>query len=163
MAKTTSCPAAASTCQLTATSVGSKSAGRQRHQDGHHRCDATLPTGTGRTRAGSHEHCGGAGFSVDACPIPAPLPEPIFSPEDGLEELWVKAYQGEVLGEALFGGIAEQLDDPEHAAKMRVLATLERRTKEATAPALERAGVPTEPDPEMQVMADGADPRLRWT
>ena len=67
--------------------------------------------------------------------------------------MWVKAYQGEVLGELLFGGIAEQLADPDQAAKMRVLATLERRTKEATAPALERAGIPTDPDPEMQVMA----------
>ena len=36
---------------------------------------------------------------------------------------------------------------------MRVLATLERRTKEAAAPALERAGVSTEPDPEMEAMA----------
>ena len=35
---------------------------------------------------------------------------------------------------------------------MRVLATLERRTKEATAPALERAGISTDPDPEMQAM-----------
>ena len=63
--------------------------------------------------------------------------------------LWVKAYQGEVLGEALFGRIADQLDDEEHTAKMRVLATLERRTKEAIAPALERAGLSTEPDPEI--------------
>ena len=61
-------------------------------------------------------------------------PEPIFTSEEGLEELWVKAYQGEVLGELLFGGIAEQLGDPDQAAKMKVVATLERRTKEATAP-----------------------------
>ena len=86
-------------------------------------------------------------------PDTATAPEPIFTAEEGLEELWVKAYQGEVLGELLFGGIAEQLADPDQAAKMRVVATLERRTKEATAPALERAGVSTEPDPEMQVMA----------
>jgi len=31
---------------------------------------------------------------------------------------------------------------------MRVLAELERRTKESIAPALERAGLPTDPDPE---------------
>ena len=43
-------------------------------------------------------------------------PDPIFSPEDGLEELWVKAYQGEVLGELLFGGIADELEDPDQAA-----------------------------------------------
>jgi len=80
-------------------------------------------------------------------------PDPIFTPEDGLAELWVRAYQGEVLGEHLFGGIAEQIGDPDQAAKMRVLATLEQRTKEATAPALERAGIPTDPDPEMEVLA----------
>jgi hypothetical protein len=78
----------------------------------------------------------------------APGFEQIFSPDDSLDVLWVKAYQGEVLGEALFGRIADQLADEEHAAKMRVLATLERRTKEAIAPALERAGLSTEPDPD---------------
>ncbi len=69
-------------------------------------------------------------------------PEPIFSAEDGLEKLWVQAYQGEVLGEELFERVAAQLDEdgePEHAAKVRVLATLELRTKEAIAPALARA------------------------
>ena len=86
-------------------------------------------------------------------PDTAITPEPIFTAEEGLGELWVKAYQGEVLGELLFGGIAEQLADPGQAATLRVVATLERRTKEATAPALERAGISTESDPEMQVMA----------
>jgi hypothetical protein len=81
------------------------------------------------------------------------VPEPIFTLEDGLAELWVKAYQGEVLGELLFGGIAEHLTDADQAAKMRVLATLERRTKEAAAPALERAGLSTDPDPEMAATA----------
>ncbi len=74
---------------------------------------------------------------------------PIFGPEDSLQEILVKAYQGEVLGEALFRGIAEQLNDEDHAAKMRVLSELERRTKEAAAPALVRAGVDTAPDPEI--------------
>jgi hypothetical protein len=89
-----------------------------------------------------------------------PPPPPIFSAEDPLAELWVRAYQGEVLGESLFGGIADQLehDDPEHARKMRVLATLERCTKEATAPALERAGLSTEPDPEMLATATALVP-----
>ena len=36
---------------------------------------------------------------------------------------------------------------------MRMLATLEQRTKEAVAPALERAGVSTEPDPETEALA----------
>ncbi len=78
----------------------------------------------------------------------APDLQQIFSPDDPVDVLWVKAYQGEILGEALFGRIADQLTDEEHAAKMRVLATLERRTKEAIAPALERAGLSTEPDPD---------------
>jgi hypothetical protein len=76
-------------------------------------------------------------------------PDPMFTPEDGLTELWNKAYQGEVLGELLFGAIADHLEDPDQAAKMRMLATMEQRTKEAAAPALERAGLSTDPDPEV--------------
>ncbi len=78
----------------------------------------------------------------------------------------MKAYQGEVLGEALFGAIAENLGDPDQADKMRMLATLERRTKEATAPALERAGLPTEPDPEVEATATALLPgalSMTWT
>jgi hypothetical protein len=93
----------------------------------------------------------------------APYPSPIFSPEDSLDELWVRAYQGEVLGEALFGRIAEKTDDPDHAAKLRVLSVLERKTKEAIAPSLERAGLSTEPDPEMQVLADALAIDMAWT
>jgi len=74
--------------------------------------------------------------------------EQIFSEDDPLNVLWVKAYQGEVLGEALFGRMADQMDDADHVAKMRVLAELERRTKEAIAPALERAGLSTAPEDE---------------
>jgi hypothetical protein len=92
----------------------------------------------------------------------APIPSPIFTPDDPLDELWVRAYQGEVLGEALFGRIAERLDDPGRAAKMRVLATLERRTKEAIAPALERAGLSTEPDPEMDTLAEALAVDIAW-
>jgi hypothetical protein len=72
----------------------------------------------------------------------------IFSPDDALDVLWIKAYQGEVLGEALFGRMADQIEDEERKTKMRVLTELERRTKESVAPALERAGLSTEPDPE---------------
>jgi hypothetical protein len=92
----------------------------------------------------------------------AAVPSPIFSPDDTLAEVWVRAYQGEVLGEALFGRIADRLEDPERAAKMRVLATMERRTKEAIAPALVRAGIPTEPDPEMLTLAE-ALASVEWT
>jgi hypothetical protein len=92
-------------------------------------------------------------------------PDPIFSPEDGLVELWTKAYQGEVLGELLFGGIAEQLEDPDQAAAMRTLATLEQRTKEAVAPALARSGISTDADPETQALATALLPgalALSW-
>jgi hypothetical protein len=91
-----------------------------------------------------------------------PVPSPIFSPEDSLDELWVRAYQGEVLGEALFANIADTLDDPDHAAKMRVLSTLERKTKEAIAPALQRAGLSTDPDPEMLALADALAVDMPW-
>ena len=40
--------------------------------------------------------------------MPEPEPDPIFSAEDGLEELWDRAYQGEILGELLFGPITAQ-------------------------------------------------------
>ncbi len=81
---------------------------------------------------------------------------PIFSDEDAIEKLWVQAYQGEVLGELLFERLASLLDDrseTEHAGSMRVLATLERRTKEEVAPALTRAGIPTAPDQEQLDLA----------
>jgi len=83
---------------------------------------------------------------------------PIFSADDGIEKLWVQAYQGEVLGEALFAGIADRIPDAEHARKMRVLATLELLTKEAVAPALDRAGISTVPDPEMLGLAEALVP-----
>jgi hypothetical protein len=92
-------------------------------------------------------------------------PEPLFSPDEAVAALWVKAYQGEVLGEAFFGAVAEQLDDEERAARVRVLMTLERRTKEATAPALVRAGLSTDPDPEMVSTAEvlaAAVASLEW-
>lgn len=92
----------------------------------------------------------------------APVPSPIFSPADPVEELWVRAYQGEVLGEALFGRIAAQLGDPSQAAKVRMLATLECRTKEAIAPALRRAGISTDADPEMFTLADALSAGVAW-
>jgi hypothetical protein len=92
----------------------------------------------------------------------ASVPSPIFSPEDPLNELWVRAYQGEVLGEALFAKIADTLDDPEQARKMRVLSKLEQRTKEALVPALERAGIDTAPDPEMFTLADALSQGVAW-
>jgi hypothetical protein len=81
-------------------------------------------------------------------------PAPIFSADDGIEKLWEQAYQGEVLGETFFSGVADRLDNAEQVRKMRVLAELERRTKEAVAPAVTRAGVSAEPDAEMVSLAE---------
>jgi hypothetical protein len=90
---------------------------------------------------------------------PAPAPTPIFTAEEPVADLWVRAYQGEVLGEILFGRVASHLADPDHAHKMRTLSTMERKTKEAMAPSLQRAGLSTEPDPDTvraaESLADG--------
>ena len=56
-------------------------------------------------------------------------PEPIFTSEDGLEELWVKAYQGEVLRELLLGVSPSNSPIPTRPPEIKVLATLERRTR----------------------------------
>jgi hypothetical protein len=89
----------------------------------------------------------------------APAPPSIFTAEEPVADLWVKAYQGEVLGEVLFARVADQLDDPDRADKMRTLSTMERKTKEAMVGSMERAGLSTEPDPETvqaaESMADG--------
>ena len=62
-------------------------------------------------------------------------------------DLWVKSYQGEVLGEAYFSRVSEKADDPGEKSKLQALATLERCTKELLAPSMERLGIPTDPDP----------------
>jgi hypothetical protein len=108
-------------------------------------------THTDTTAAGSDPTGAATGPGTRTTALP-----PIFSPEDGIEKLWVQAYQGEILGEILFGRLATILDDrnePAHAEALRVLATLERRTKEEVAPALTRAGLPTAPDQEQVDLA----------
>jgi hypothetical protein len=55
-------------------------------------------------------------------------------------ELWVQAYQGEVLGEALFGGLAERERDPGRKRKLEMLTLLERATKQIGEPVLDRHG-----------------------
>ncbi len=89
-----------------------------------------------------------------------PAPERIFADSDDVATLWAHAYQGEVFGEALFERIAALVDDADRARKMRVLAALERRTKEEVAPAVARAGVSTDPDPEMLAGAESLAPSL---
>ena len=78
--------------------------------------------------------------------VEASAPNAVFSPTDDLATLWFKAYQGEVSGEVLFGLVASASDDPDHRKKMELLTLLEKRTKEACAPAMVRNGLSTEPD-----------------
>jgi hypothetical protein len=85
----------------------------------------------------------------------AGAPEAIFSPDDPVETLWITSYQGEVLGEIFFGRMADQYDGADQSRKMTVMCTLERKTKEALVPALTRAGVSTEADPETVSGAEG--------
>ncbi|HXQ59779.1 MAG TPA: hypothetical protein VN799_06760 [Acidimicrobiales bacterium] len=79
--------------------------------------------------------------------VEASVPNAVFSPDDDLETLWFKAYQGEVSGETLFATIARVSEDPEIRRKMTVLARLEKKTREACVPAMVRNGFPTDPDP----------------
>jgi hypothetical protein len=84
--------------------------------------------------------------------------ESMFTPDDAIESLWVKAYDGEVIGEVLFARMAERVDGPDRAHKMQVLSTMERRTREEMVTSMERAGLPTEPKPatvaEAEALAD---------
>ncbi len=54
------------------------------------------------------------------------------------DELWVESYQGEVLGETLFGLLAERGKDTERRHQLEVLTLLERATKELAEPVFER-------------------------
>ncbi len=55
-------------------------------------------------------------------------------------ELWVESYQGEVLGETLFGLLAKRERDTEHRHQLEVLTVLERATKELAEAVFERLG-----------------------
>ena len=55
-------------------------------------------------------------------------------------ELWVESYQGEVLGEAFFGWMADHELEPEHRYQLEVLTQLEAATKQLAEPLFERRG-----------------------
>lgn len=61
--------------------------------------------------------------------------------ETDVGALWKEAYEGEVLGEALFDRLAEMSEDPARAEKHRVLCRMERRTKEEMEPVVEQLGL----------------------
>ena len=88
--------------------------------------------------------------TIDPSPVDAG-----FTAEDDLASLWVKAYQGEVSGEALFGRMAVLTEHPDHRRKWEVLRLLEARTREACVPAMERNGLSTAADPDGVKAAEG--------
>jgi hypothetical protein len=57
------------------------------------------------------------------------------------DALWIESYKGEVLGEQLFGLLAERQVDDSRRGQLMMLATLERTTKELAEPVLERRGL----------------------
>ena len=81
------------------------------------------------------------------------ITDPVSAPSDEAVRLWVESYQGEVLGEAYFAGMAERITDPELRKKIDLLTCLERSTKELLEPVIKRLGIPAEPD---QAMLDAA-------
>ena len=56
-------------------------------------------------------------------------------------ELWVESYQGEVIGETLFGRLADAEEDAGRRGQLEVLTLLERATKELAEPVFERRGL----------------------
>jgi hypothetical protein len=56
--------------------------------------------------------------------------------------LWAESYQGEVLGEVLFGTLAGLQTDPARREQLELLTLLERATKELAEPMLDRHGYP---------------------
>lgn len=58
----------------------------------------------------------------------------------GIAALWTEAYQGEVLGETIFGALAEHEPDPSRRGYLEMLTVLERTTKELAEPVFERNG-----------------------
>lgn len=72
--------------------------------------------------------------------------------------LWVEAYQGEVLGEALFGSLAAREEDAGHRHQLEVLALLERATKELAEPVFEQRSLDRgDTDATLKAAADLAD------
>jgi hypothetical protein len=60
-----------------------------------------------------------------------------YSTEMDAQHLWVESYQGEVLGEALFGLLALREEDLARRHQLDVLTLLERATKELADPLFE--------------------------
>lgn len=81
------------------------------------------------------------------------ITDAVNATNDEAVRLWVESYQGEVLGEAYFAGMAKRNSDPALRDKIDLLTCLERSTKELLEPVIRRLGVPAEPD---QAVVDAA-------
>lgn len=81
------------------------------------------------------------------------MTDSVNTASDEAVRLWVESYQGEVLGEAYFAGMAKRITDPALREKVELLTCLERSTKELLEPVVKRLGVEAEPD---QAMVDAA-------
>jgi len=57
------------------------------------------------------------------------------------DDLLRQAYEGEVLGEAFFGRLAERSDDTDHKAKLEVLCRLEASTKALLRPMIDASRI----------------------
>jgi hypothetical protein len=74
------------------------------------------------------------------------MTDSVSAPCDEAVRLWVESYQGEVLGEAYFAGMARRVTDPVLRNKIELLTWLKRSTKELLQPAITRLGISAEPD-----------------
>jgi len=77
------------------------------------------------------------------------MTDAVTATNDEAVRLWVESYQGEVLGEAYFAGMAARNTDPALREKIELLRCLERSTKELLEPVITRLGIPAEPDKAM--------------
>ena len=75
-------------------------------------------------------------------------------PSDGYAQGVLKAYQGEVAGEALYRAAAEATREPDHSYKFRALEQLEHETKVKLRGVLESLGESTEEPPELRKAGD---------
>jgi hypothetical protein len=75
-------------------------------------------------------------------------------PSDGYAQGVLKAYQGEVAGEALYRAAAEAASEPDRSYKFRALEQLELETKEKLRVVLERLGGSTEETAELREVGE---------
>jgi hypothetical protein len=63
-----------------------------------------------------------------------------------VDRLWVESFEGEILGETLFGLLAARETDEQRRAHLELLTRLESATKELARPVIERRGLAVDVD-----------------